>query len=222
MNDTKLFILGGRNENDVQDIQQFDIIKKEWKQVDVGHPIPKPRRRHSCILVSNCLIMFGGFDGEFYDDLHLMDLYPSIKKTCVEASTKDQEYLKMIDQQSSSDFSFKIESGNNTSSFCGHNMVYANKALVMYRTIENERIGEKSLKESQGFSTMSGYLEHEPSCPEFLKRVYKLKKDETILLGSFYSQLFEHDMKRSKVALVRLLGYLYTSKITEKLTLSEV
>lgn len=74
LNQSKLYILGGRNDNDINDIHCFDINTMSWVQLEIGHPIPKPRRRHSCILVSNCLVMFGGFDGEFFNDLNIIDL----------------------------------------------------------------------------------------------------------------------------------------------------
>jgi hypothetical protein len=46
----------------------------EWKQIIIGHEPPKSRRRLSCIIVSKHLVMFGGFDGEFYNDLNIMIL----------------------------------------------------------------------------------------------------------------------------------------------------
>ena len=74
MDNDKLIILGGRNEQDINDIHCFDIKSKSWKEIEIGHPIPKPRRRLSSILVSKSLIMFGGFDAEFYNDLHALNL----------------------------------------------------------------------------------------------------------------------------------------------------
>jgi len=74
MDDDKLIILGGRNDQDINDIHCFNIRTMNWKEIKVGHPIPKPRRRLSCILVSNSLVMFGGFDSEFYNDLHALNL----------------------------------------------------------------------------------------------------------------------------------------------------
>jgi N-acetylneuraminic acid mutarotase len=74
MDQDKLFILGGRNDSDVSDIHCYDIVSNHWHQIEVGHQIPSPRRRHSCIFVSNCLVMFGGFDGEFFNDINIMDM----------------------------------------------------------------------------------------------------------------------------------------------------
>jgi hypothetical protein len=63
-----------------------------WCLLEVGHPLPKPRRRHSCIFVSKCLIMFGGFDGEFYNDLHVMDMAKALPKP-----ERDIEFLSLVD-----------------------------------------------------------------------------------------------------------------------------
>jgi N-acetylneuraminic acid mutarotase len=70
----KLYILGGRNEQDIIDLHEFDLEKSKWKPVDIISPVPKARRRHSCLLVSGALVMFGGFDGSFYNDLNILDL----------------------------------------------------------------------------------------------------------------------------------------------------
>ena len=40
--------------------------------MEIGHPMPKPRRRHSAVFVANSIAMFGGFDGEFFNDMHLL------------------------------------------------------------------------------------------------------------------------------------------------------
>ena len=68
----KLFILGGRNNEDINDLYCFDIHNKRWTKIDIGHPMPKPRRRHSAIFVASTIVMFGGFDGDFFNDMHLM------------------------------------------------------------------------------------------------------------------------------------------------------
>ena len=73
---------------------------------------PKPRRRLSCILVSKTLVMFGGFDSEFFNDLNALDMSNLSKdfkeKQIVEDSTKDQDYEDMIDCEESSDFVFRV------------------------------------------------------------------------------------------------------------------
>jgi len=41
-----------------------DLIKVQKE------PVPKPRRRHSAQLIGNHLLIFGGFNGAYYNDLH--------------------------------------------------------------------------------------------------------------------------------------------------------
>lgn len=133
MDETKLFVLGGRNESDVSDIHCFDIENNRWESIEIGHPIPKPRRRHSCILVSNCLVMFGGFDGEFFNDINIMDLSRySINKSLIKESTKDEDFSRLVNSFEDHDIIFKVQGQD-----CCQN-VYANKALVLYRAVEKE------------------------------------------------------------------------------------
>jgi len=70
----KLYIIGGRNEADINDLHEFDTINMKWKQVDINGYVPKARRRHSALVMSGSLIMFGGFDGSFFNDMHVLDL----------------------------------------------------------------------------------------------------------------------------------------------------
>jgi N-acetylneuraminic acid mutarotase len=65
----KLYIVGGRNDQDVIDIHEFSPETMTWKELEINGPLPKPRRRHSAVFVSGSLLMFGGFDGNFYNDL---------------------------------------------------------------------------------------------------------------------------------------------------------
>jgi N-acetylneuraminic acid mutarotase len=69
----KLYIIGGRNDQDINDVYEFDPNRRKWREVETADPKPKPRRRHSAIFVSGSLILFGGFDGNFYNDLHVLD-----------------------------------------------------------------------------------------------------------------------------------------------------
>jgi hypothetical protein len=70
-----IYILGGWNDHDINDIHLYDIEAQIWGNVNVNNDyIPKSRRRHSCVMIENCIVMFGGFDGEFFNDLNVLDL----------------------------------------------------------------------------------------------------------------------------------------------------
>lgn len=75
----KLYILGGRNEHDIIDLHEFDPAEMKWRAIDIQGQLPKPRRRHSSLFVSGSLIMFGGFDGNFYNDMNILDFSKPLK-----------------------------------------------------------------------------------------------------------------------------------------------
>jgi N-acetylneuraminic acid mutarotase len=94
----KLYIVGGRNEQDVIDLHEFDPIKMKWTELEIPGVLPKPRRRHSALFVSSSLCMFGGFDGNFYNDLNIIDMSNANKsQVMVSPSTIISDYKKMID-----------------------------------------------------------------------------------------------------------------------------
>jgi hypothetical protein len=37
--------------------------------------LPKPRRRHSGTFVGSCLIVFGGFNGQYFNDLNYINVF---------------------------------------------------------------------------------------------------------------------------------------------------
>jgi hypothetical protein len=56
--------------------------------------------------------MFGGFDGEFYNDLNIMNIESlseeAFKIQNIIKSTKDHDFFKMINDEKSSDIILKI------------------------------------------------------------------------------------------------------------------
>lgn len=84
----KLYILGGRNEQDVIDLHEFDPVLNKWKEIELSEPKPKARRRHSALFISGSLVMFGGFDGNFYNDLNVLDFQtPKKQIISIQSST---------------------------------------------------------------------------------------------------------------------------------------
>jgi len=127
-----LIILGGRNESDINDVHTFDTDKLEWTLIEVGHPQPKPRRRHSTIFVSNCLVMFGGFDGEFFNDLNVMDM----SKVSTPQDT-EIEFSSLVDSRANHDLIFRLH-GESPESNQIFQDVFAIKSLVLFRSIHKE------------------------------------------------------------------------------------
>ncbi len=100
----KMYVLGGRNEQDISDLFVFDPETMKWSEITFLNRIPKPRRRHSAVFISSSLIMFGGFDGEFFNDLHALHLNEQRKNSLrVEPTRIDRDFTSLIDNQSKCD-----------------------------------------------------------------------------------------------------------------------
>lgn len=98
-NNGKLYILGGRNDQDVCDLHEFDPVKMKWKEIEFNDPKPKPRRRHSAIILSGSLIMFGGFDGSFFNDINILDLEQGEKGVInIPKSTISEDYYSLVNR----------------------------------------------------------------------------------------------------------------------------
>lgn len=73
--DNKIYVFGGRFCNDLNDVLLLDPQKDQITTLKVSGDVPKARRRHSaCFLGSNMLI-FGGFNGEYFNDLHYINVH---------------------------------------------------------------------------------------------------------------------------------------------------
>ena len=79
--------------------------------------------------------MFGGFDGEFYNDLNVLNLQPNFKKSIVSESTKDLDFNRLVNSYEASDFKFVIESNLPNKSAT----IYGNRGLVLYNLCTKER-----------------------------------------------------------------------------------
>ena len=56
--------------------------------------------------------MFGGFDGEFYNDLHVMDLERNSRgatEMLVQDSMREADYMKMVDSRDGHDVIFRLQ-----------------------------------------------------------------------------------------------------------------
>ena len=78
----KLFIFGGRNKIDFNDLWMFDIQSEKWEKLDSLTETPISRRRQVSFIYKNILFISGGFNGyEFLNDLYFSNLnllYPFI------------------------------------------------------------------------------------------------------------------------------------------------
>ena len=70
-----MYIFGGRFSSDLQDILILDPGKESIKVMKVNGDVPRPRRRHSANFVGSSLIVFGGFNGQYFNDLNYISVY---------------------------------------------------------------------------------------------------------------------------------------------------
>ena len=70
-----MYILGGRNDIDLNDVFVFDPATESWFEIEIIQRIPKPRRRHTAVFIASSLIIFGGFDGcKWLNDICILDI----------------------------------------------------------------------------------------------------------------------------------------------------
>ena len=80
--------------------------------------------------------MFGGFDGEFYNDMHILHLKEAPKmRGFTSTSTINSDYAKLVDSLDHSNISFVLDP--EMPNGC-EQIVYANKSLVLFRLFERE------------------------------------------------------------------------------------
>lgn len=71
----QIFVFGGRFSSDLQDIIVIDPSKSTLRTLKVMGELPRARRRHSSNFIGSCLIVFGGFNGEYFNDLHYINTF---------------------------------------------------------------------------------------------------------------------------------------------------
>ena len=69
-------MFGGRAAEDLNDLIAIDIHTGNLRNIEVENA-PKARRRHSGGFMGSCLILYGGFDGNYYDDLFYINVFKS-------------------------------------------------------------------------------------------------------------------------------------------------
>ena len=92
----RIYVFAGRFSNDLNDLLVIDPAANTLKGVKIGGGIldqPKPRRRHSAGFVGSCMIAFGGFNGEYFNDLHYINVFELNNKLDVPAPEKTWENL---------------------------------------------------------------------------------------------------------------------------------
>lgn len=79
----QIYIFGGRAEEDLNELVAIDIKSGNVRDIKTGKN-PQARRRHAGGFIGSCLVVFGGFDGNYKDDFFYINLYKSKNQTFIE------------------------------------------------------------------------------------------------------------------------------------------
>lgn len=101
----KIYVFAGRFSNDLNDLLVIDPSNNTLKGVKIGGSVleqPKPRRRHSAGFVGSCMIAFGGFNGEYFNDLHYINVFDELN-TKLDFTAPEKTWAGMVNKESLSD-----------------------------------------------------------------------------------------------------------------------
>ena len=70
----EIFVFGGRASEDMNDLVAINVENGEARKVPTYHE-PAARRRHGGGFIGSALVLFGGFDGNYFDDSFYINLY---------------------------------------------------------------------------------------------------------------------------------------------------
>ena len=62
---------------DLNDLYCFDVATQTWyNKYNHDSHIPKSRRRHSAVFIGRSMVLFGGFDGRYLNDMYYINVKP--------------------------------------------------------------------------------------------------------------------------------------------------
>ncbi len=70
----KIYVFGGRFSNDLNDLLVIDLQANTIRMVKGCQDAPSARRRHCAVFMGNSLMVFGGFNGEYFNDLYYVTI----------------------------------------------------------------------------------------------------------------------------------------------------
>jgi hypothetical protein len=75
--DKEIILFGGRNKIDFNDLWIYNIDTIIWKEIEfnkIGSYFPLPRRKACMTIYENILLIFGGYNCEYFQDFNIMNL----------------------------------------------------------------------------------------------------------------------------------------------------
>lgn len=198
VHDNKMYILGGRNDKDMDDITYFDGLSQEWTKITIAGDQPHPRRRHSIAFIDSALVLFGGFNGQFHSDLYISDFISrSMANPEVSQSTlaKDFASLRIRSGLSEPEITFLLESGEKVRAHKHMILFRASLSGLSYKQIAGQNIHSSELFLQQPSGRMSSQQKKQAfvkqdiaqEVDQFYQLVLKMDKNDVLPLKNVKS-----------------------------------
>ena len=75
-NNGKIYVFAGRINSctDDSELIEYNCETKELTSLKIKGRIPQPRRRHASVVMGDCLLVFGGYNGKYFNDFSYVKL----------------------------------------------------------------------------------------------------------------------------------------------------
>ncbi len=72
--------------------------------------------------------MFGGFDGNFFNDMSILNLKKENNAIMIPRSTVNEDYFTLVNNQEGSDINFRLNDPSRT-------LIFGHRALILFRLL---------------------------------------------------------------------------------------
>ena len=134
--------------------------------------------------------MFGGFDGEFFNDMHVLHFgQDSLEKISQQQSISSllEDYAKLVDSKDHSNIKFLLDPIKQGGP---EQVVHANKSLVLFRLFEREvrEYCQDSRVFNMRMEEVLSCSQTKSMCPQFFQRVFEAKPGQSLRLTGVSSK----------------------------------
>jgi N-acetylneuraminic acid mutarotase len=105
--DNKIYIFGGRFSNDLNDLLVADFETNTIRQLKTSQDAPAARRRHCSGFIGSSMLVFGGFNGQYFQDLHYISVHEARPKYEISSVFDEKVLEKQLNKKEFSDFRIK-------------------------------------------------------------------------------------------------------------------
>jgi len=102
-----LYIIGGRNTIDFNDVYRYSLTENKWEKIMTEGELPTERRRQTVEVCGNQAILFGGFNGTYFNSMYYLNIP---EEACDQVLHNSQTYKqKLFMKKRLFDVDFKVE-----------------------------------------------------------------------------------------------------------------